>query len=291
MDGGAVSVPAAGRDVRSLVRRAGSSFFWAMRLLPRRKREAMFAVYAFCREVDDIADEPASQGEKLRRLEGWRGTLDELYAGRVPAHPIAAALAAAIAGFDLPRAPFEDILRGMESDARGLVRAPPMADLERYCAHVAGAVGMQSVRIFGCRDARADDFALATGHALQLTNILRDLVEDAADGRLYLPREALSAAGIEAREPAAALAHPRLPAACAWLAERADARYAEAAALRRAMAPADAARLRPAMIMTAVYRRVLDRLRARGWQRAHEPVALGRAEKLWIALRCVLSGA
>ncbi|MDP6951623.1 MAG: squalene/phytoene synthase family protein [Alphaproteobacteria bacterium] len=181
-------------------------------------------------------------------------------------------------------------MRGMESDARGPIRAPSMGDLEVYCGRVAGAVGQQSVRIFGCGDAAADSFALATGHALQLTNILRDLAEDAADGRLYLPREALDVGGIEGEDPMRAIDHPGLAVACAWVAERAAARYDEAEALRRAMAPADARALRPAVIMTAVYRRVFERLGERGWQRAIEPLSLSKTEKLWIAIRCLVRG-
>jgi phytoene synthase len=274
----------------ALVKRSGTSFFWAMRTLPAEKRQAMFALYAFCRAVDDIADEPAPRDDKLERLKAWHGELDRLYGGGAPEQPIAAALRGPIACYGLPRAPFVEILRGMESDARGPIRAPSMAALEVYCARVAGAVGQQSVRIFGCRDVAADSFALATGHALQLTNILRDLAEDAADGRLYLPREALDAGGIAGDDPAAALSHPGLPAACAWIAARAEARYGEAEVLRRAMAPGDARALRPAVIMTAVYRRIFERLRDRGWQRAIEPLSLSKAEKLWLALRCLVIG-
>lgn len=281
----ATAVTDADAVAQAVVRRSGTSFFWAMRSLPRDKRRAMFALYAFCRAVDDIADEPAPRDDKLARLDAWRRELDGLYAGVAPNLPIAAALAAPIARYRLPRTPFDDILLGMETDARGPVRAPTMAALEQYCARVAGAVGLQSVRIFGCADAGADAFALATGEALQLTNILRDIGEDAADGRLYLPREALDAAGIAGDEPHVVLGDSRLGMACAWLAERAAARYGEAAAARRRMAPADARALRPAAIMTAVYRRLFERLAARGWDRINEPLSLSKAEKLWVALR------
>ena len=283
-------VVAADAAAEALVKRSGTSFYWAMRSLPMAKRQAMFALYAFCRAVDDIADEPAPRDDKLDRLEAWHGELDRLFGGGMPEQPIAAALRDPIARYGLPREPFVEILRGMESDARGPIRAPSMAELEVYCARVAGAVGQQSVRIFGCGDIAADGYALATGHALQLTNILRDLAEDAADGRLYLPREALDAGGIQGDEPVAVLAHPGLPAACAWVAARAEARYGEAEALRSAMAPADARALRPAVIMTAVYRRIFERLGERGWQRALEPLSLSKADKLWIALRCLVLG-
>ena len=281
---------AAAAEARAVVARASTSFYWAMRLLPRPKREAMFALYAFCRAVDDIADDPGLVEDKVARLDAWRRDLDTLYRGATPRHAIARALADPIARFALPRAPFDEVLRGMESDARGPVQAPSMAELETYCARVAGAVGLQSVRIFGCTDAHADDFALATGHALQLTNILRDIRDDAAAGRLYLPREALAAAGVEARDPVGVLRDPGLGEACAWLAERARRRYREADAIRSRMAAADAHSLLPAVIMAAIYRRLLRRIVARGWGAARAPVALGGAEKLWIALRCLAAG-
>lgn len=262
-----------------------------MRFLPRPKREAMFALYAYCREVDDIADEPAPTADKLARLDDWRRELDRLYAGELPVDPVAASLIAPIARYQLPREPFEEILRGMETDATGPVHAPSMAELDLYCARVAGAVGLQSVRIFGCHDPRADTYAQATGRALQLTNILRDLREDAEEGRLYLPREALDEAGLDARDPAAVLAHPALGRACAMVARHAEQSYREARRLRAAMSRDDARALRPAAIMTAVYRALFDRMTKRGWQRATEPVAMSKSAKLGVALRCLLTGA
>lgn len=269
---------------RRRVRRSGSSFYWAMRLLPRPRREAMFAVYAYCREVDDIADGPGELAAKRLALDQWRGELDALFDGH-PRRALSRALEAPIAAFGLRRRDFDAILDGVAMDAAGPLRAPDMATLELYGARVAGAVGLLSVRIFGCRDAHADDFALTVGQALQLTNILRDVAEDAADGRLYLPAELLDAAGIESRDPARAVAHPALPEACAALARIAQARFAAARAMLAAMAPADRAALRPAVIMMVVYARLLDRLIGGGWRRLDPPLDLAKAEKLWIALR------
>ena len=280
----AARYPHAEDRARDVVRRAGTSFYWAMRLLPIDKRDAMYALYAFCREVDDIADEPAPEASKLAGLDDWRKALDRLYSGEVPEQIVAQALIAPIARCGLPREPFDAILRGMETDARGPVRAPSMAALIAYCDDVAGAVGRQSVRIFGCADAHADDFARATGRALQLTNILRDLAEDAADGRLYLPREALLAASMETDDPDTALAHPGLGEACATVAAEAARHYGEAGRLLHAMSRDDASSLRPAVIMTAIYRRLFDRLSARGWESVLEPVRMGKIEKLGIAL-------
>ncbi len=269
---------------RDKVRRSGTSFYWAMRILPRVKREAMFAIYAFCREVDDIADERGDAEAKQTALAAWRDQIAALYDGR-PGRTITRALAAPVAEFRLRREDFEEILRGVEMDARGEMRAPSLERLELYCSRVAGAVGLLSVRVFGCADPRADSVALSVGHALQLTNILRDVAEDAALGRLYLPRELLDAAAITGRDPQAVARHPNLPKACAALAEIARRRFAEARTSLADMTPRDRASLRPAVIMLAVYSRLLDRLIGGGWRRLDPPVRLPRAEKMWIALR------
>ncbi len=271
---------AARRHVRDVVRRSGSSFFWGMRLLPRARREAMYAIYAFCREVDDIADDELPPERKLALLGEWRTEIAALFAGRASL-PTSRALQAPIRRYDLLEAEFHAMIDGMEMDAAGRMQAPSWAELERYCRCVAGAVGLLSVRVFGARGEGLETGAVALGEALQLTNILRDLAEDAARGRLYLPREELERHGIAEREPEQVLRHPALPPVCEAVALRARARFAEA---ERWLA-ADRARLRPALIMMQIYRRTLARLVARGWRELDRPVRLGRAERLWLALR------
>ncbi|MBL26302.1 MAG: squalene synthase HpnD [Rhodospirillaceae bacterium] len=276
--------------VRAIVQRSGTSFYWAMRLLPRPKQEAMFAVYAFCREVDDVADdEDAPPSLRLERLDAWRRALDALYRGH-PDNPVTEALLPGVERYDLLREDFEAILAGMEMDATGPIVAPSRDELDLYCARVAGAVGLLSVKVFECRAATARDYALATGQALQLTNILRDLSEDAERGRLYLPADVLDTAGIETREPAAVLTHPALSDACSRLAADARARFAEAGMLRNAMPRADAAALWPAAIMAAIYRTTLDSLDRRGWSDVDVTVGPGSAAKLLIALRAGVTG-
>lgn len=269
--------------VREVVAASGTSFYWAMRLLPRRRREAMYAIYAYCRALDDIADGPGDAEDKLARLEQWREEIDALYAGR-PRHPIARALAAPVARFDLERREFEELRLGMEMDVRRTMVAPPAEVLDVYCRRVAGAVGLLSVRVFGAPDDRARRFALHLGKALQLTNILRDLDEDAALGRLYLPRESLEAARVPMETPQAALAHPALPRVCAEVAAAARTEYAAA---RAALAHDHRRALRPALAMMEAYARLLDRLERRGWQRRSPVPRLGVLESAWIALRHV----
>jgi presqualene diphosphate synthase len=273
--------PEALAHVGNVTRSSGSSFLAAMRLLARPRREAMYAIYAFCREVDDVADEPAPAADKLARLAEWRAEIDRLYAG-MPRHPTARALAPAVRAYNLARADFIAIIEGMEMDVNDTMRAPPLAMLEAYCDRVAGAVGLLSIRVFGANRPGDRDFAVALGRALQCTNILRDLAEDAALGRLYLPREMLEAAGIRTNDPDAVLAHPALPAACSTFATYAEDRFSEA---KQALGGRSPGPLRPAVMMMAVYRRLLGRMRRGGWRDPWHRVTLSRPEKLWIAFR------
>src|SRR5690348_12558673 len=266
--------------IRDRVAAAGTSFYWAMRLLPEARRDAMFAIYAFCREVDDIADGADTSDVKRRDLDAWRREIDALFAGR-PATTTGRALLEPVRRFGLRRADFLAVIDGMEMDAAE-IRAPSLAELDLYCDRVASAVGRLSVRAFGVPTAAADRVAHALGRALQLTNILRDLVEDGARGRLYLPRELLQAEGITATDPATALRHSALPKVCGKLAAMAERRFVEA---RAAMRECPRRPMRPAEAMAAVYHAILTRLRRRGWRDLDHPVRVPRALKLWFALR------
>ncbi len=274
--------PATGRaHVQAVVAASGTSFYWSMRLLPRVKRDAMYAIYAFCREVDDIADGALPPVVKLAQLAAWRAEVEALFAGRA-SWPTTLALVQPVERFDLPKAEFDAMIDGMEMDAGERMRAPPLAELERYCRCVAGAVGLLSVRVFGAHGPASEQGALALGEALQLTNILRDLAEDAARGRLYLPRELLEQQGIAIGDPERVLEHQALPEVCGALAGRARQRFGDA---ERLFADTDRRQLRPALVMMQVYWRILERLIARGWQRLDQPVRLAKPERLWLALR------
>ncbi len=267
-------------EMRQRVRASGTSFYGAMRLLPRARQDAMYAIYAFCREVDDIADGPSPRADKLARLEDWRREIELLYAGE-PRHAVARALSRPVTEYCLRREDFLALIDGMRMDAERDIRAPSLADLDLYCGRVAGAVGRLSVRAFGDMSAGADKVADHLGRALQLTNILRDLAEDAAAGRLYLPRELLDRHGIAGSDPAQVLRHPALTAVCRDIAAQATRHFAEA---RRWMAQCSRRAMRPAAVMGAIYRRLLDRLLRRGWATL-EPVQVPKLVKLWLALR------
>lgn len=270
----------------AITARAKTSFAAGMRVLAKPRRAAMRAIYAFARVIDDIADSEAPEAEKRRLLGLWREEIGRVYAG-APVSAIGAALAGPVGRYDLPRDEFLLLIAGMETDAGAPVVAPPIAELRAYTRRVAGAVGMLSMRVFGAWDAattgaRAEQAALRLGDAFQLTNILRDLEEDAARGRLYLPREALQAAGVPA-EPGAAMAHPALPEACAEVGRLARADFAAA---RQAMAGLSRVALAPALLMTGVYEGYLGRMEARDFRR-EAPVAMSRPEKLARGLICL----
>jgi squalene synthase HpnD len=267
-------------DTGAAERAAGSSFYNAMRILPRAQRDAMFEIYSFCRQVDDIADSSGPRDQRRAELDRWRADIDALYAGNVVART--RGLAAPLREFGLRREDFHAIIDGMEMDVVANIVAPDDATLESYCDRVASAVGRLSVRVFGMDEHDGVALAHHLGRALQLTNILRDLDEDASYGRLYLPREALQNAGITATDPAAVLASPALDKVCARMVARAQTHFARADEM---MAESPRRTVRAPRIMGEAYRLILASLVARGWSPPRAPIHLPRARLLWIILR------
>ncbi len=267
-------------DMAAAERASGSSFYNAMRILPRAQRDAMFEIYSFCRQVDDIADSSGPRGPRREELNRWRADIDALYAGKPV--PRTQGLVAPLREFGLKREDFHAIIDGMEMDVVADIRAPDDATLETYCDRVASAVGRLSVRVFGMEE--RDGIALAhhLGRALQLTNILRDLDEDAGLGRLYLPAEALRAAGIDATDPATVLASPALGQVCARMVERVQGYFAES---DKIMARSPRRCVRAPRIMGEAYRLILASLVARGWSAPRRPIHLPRSRLLWIIMR------
>jgi squalene synthase HpnD len=258
-----------------------SSFYAAMRILPAAQRDAMFLIYSFCRKVDDIADSDLPAERKRAELQQWRSDIDAVYAGRAPSQ--LAEYPATIKQFDLQRDDFLAVIDGMEMDARAAdIRAPDWETLDLYCDRVASAVGRLSVNVFGL--ARTDGVALAyhLGRALQLTNILRDIDEDAGIGRLYLPREALTAAGITTSDPQAVAANADLTKACEPVVARARLHYQEA---RQIMDRNPRRLVRAPRIMGDYYERIFELLIARGFATPRAPVRVSKFTKFSILLR------
>jgi 15-cis-phytoene synthase len=265
---------------------AGSNFYYAFRVLPREKRRAIYALYSFCRVVDDCVDEEGGEGEA--GLQRWMEEVRRCYAGR-PETPLGQELAAALHRFPIPRGCFEDIVAGCRMDLTAS-RYATWPDLRLYCERVASAVGLASIEIFEYDDPRTRGYAVELGLALQLTNILRDLSADAARGRLYVPLEDLARYGVGEEELRAALAVPgpapeRLRPLLDHQAARARDHYARAEALLPA---ADRRAMVPARIMSAVYRVLLDQVVGRGYPFGVR-VRVSRARKAWIALTTLWS--
>jgi phytoene synthase len=259
---------------------SGSSFYAAMRILPRAQRDAMFQIYSFCRQVDDIADSDGPRAERLAALDQWRRDIDTLYAGNPPLR--LRDTVASVQRFGLRRDDFIAIIDGMAMDVPADIRAPDAATLDLYCDRVASAVGRLSVRVFGLGE--EDGIALAhhLGRALQLTNILRDIDEDADIGRLYLPREGLTAAGIASDDPRVVASDPRVEKVCADLVRQARAHFTESDAI---MARNPRRVVRAPRIMSNYYHAILDKLVARGFAPPRHPVGLSKAAKIFILIR------
>jgi squalene synthase HpnD len=266
--------------VEAIVRGAGTSFYRGMRVLPPDRRSAMYAIYAFCRMVDDIADDDSAFVDKRPRLAAWRERVGGLYRDESDG-PVTRVLLAAVQRFNLRQEDFLAVIDGMEMDAETAIVAPDLATLDLYCDRVAAAVGRLSVRAFGDSSEAADRVAHSLGRALQLTNILRDLQEDADRERLYLPAEWLHAEGVP-HDPHAALRAPGLPRVCARVAALAHEHFRAAHA---AMRQCDTKAMKPARLMGATYTAILSRLERRGWSHPAERVRLPAWQKLWLALR------
>jgi presqualene diphosphate synthase len=260
----------------------GSSFYPALRILPRAQREAMFEIYAFCREVDDIADSSGPRDVRADQLQQWRDEIDLIYS-KPPGHR--ARMAEVVRQFGLKREDFIAVIDGMAMDVAEDIRAPDWATLGLYCDRVACAVGRLSVRVFGMEEAAGLALAKHLGRALQLTNILRDIDEDAEMGRLYLPREALEAAGIHTNAPLQAINHKSIGAACAAVASDAQEHFRQSRAIMNA-APRRA--VRTPSLMAAGYGEILDRLENRGWTAPRAPVKISRLRILGLLVRNLL---
>ena len=262
---------------------SGSSFYAAMRILPREQREAMFQIYSFCRQVDDIADSDGPRPERLAALQQWRDDIDALYQGRQPARLVD--YVASVKKFDLKREDFLAVVDGMEMDVPQDIRAPDLATLDLYCDRVASAVGRLSVRVFGLP---ADDGILLAHHlgrALQLTNILRDIDEDATLGRLYLPREGLLEAGITGNDPRQVAADPRVPNVCAPLVARAREHFEKSDEI---MTRHPRRVVRAPRIMSKYYGAILQLLIARGFSAPRASVRVSKVTRLAIIFRYAL---
>ncbi len=265
---------------------SGSSFYSAMRILPKAEREAMFAIYAFCRAVDDIADDGIGTREtRHEALQTWRVDLAELYTGRTPER--VAYLREAVVRFHLRQEDFLAVIDGMDMDVAQDICAPSFETLDLYCDCVASAVGRLSIKVFGMDENPGFALAFHLGRALQLTNILRDIDEDASINRLYLPREALTEAGIQTIEPRLAVSTPLIDKAARIVADRAHEHYRQSDEI---LGRHPKGRIAAPRLMSAVYSRILSKMERQGWVPPRARARIGKAELLLLVSRHGLFG-
>ena len=270
-----------------VTRKSRSNFYYAFLALPRARREALYAVYAFCRTVDDIADLGTDAAAQRAGLAEWRRDIARCYeSGAAPEHPIARQLAGAVREFGLPRGALEAIVEGCEMDLQRSTYET-FEELVPYCYRVASAVGLCCIEIFGYTDPGARDYAISLGMALQLTNIIRDVGADARGGRIYVPQQDLRTFGVSAEDLRAGRYGDAFVRLMTAQATRARQQYATAWA---SFPTADARSLVPAEIMGRIYFALLGEIEARRFRVFDERVALPARRKAAIALRCWMSG-
>lgn len=260
--------------------KSGSSFYYSFMFLPPERRRAIIALYAFCREVDDVVDECKDAGIARTKLQWWRSEIAKLYDGK-PDHPVTKALAPHIAGFGIERRYLTEIIDGMQMDL-DQNRYFDFEGLALYCYRVAGAVGMLASRIFGCTQPATLSYAKKLGQALQLTNIIRDVGEDARMGRIYLPQEDLNRFKVSSQDILSSQYSEAFVELMQFQCDRARLAYREAYLL---LPPEDYRNQRPGLIMAALYGALLDEIERDKFKVLTQRTSLTPVRKLWIAWR------
>nr|WP_315203285.1 presqualene diphosphate synthase HpnD [uncultured Albidiferax sp.] len=259
---------------------SGSSFYYAFLFLPKPRRAAITAFYAFCREVDDVVDEIADASVARTKLAWWQGEVTNAYAGK-PTHPVMLALMPLAADYQIEQRHLQAIIEGCHMDLEQ-TRYLDFPGLQRYCHLVAGVVGEVSARIFGQTDPATTQYAHTLGLAFQLTNIIRDVGEDALMGRIYLPVNELQQFDVKAHEILKRTYSDRFTALMRFQAQRAHALYEEAFAMLPA---ADRRAQKPGLMMASIYRTLLREIESDNFQVLHQRVSLTPLRKLWLAWR------
>lgn len=269
-----------------MVKKSGTSFFWSMSLLPRAKRNAMYTIYAFFRHIDDIVDGDAPAEEKMDLLQAWREEMDNIYDKKVPQTDIGRRIYKNCMRFKLPKEEFLTMLDSISMDLPNPLQAPDMNTLNQYCRGVAGAPGNLSLRIFGCTDTNLiNELSESLGRALQLTNILRDVKEDALVNRLYLPKELLNKAGIHHDYPMDVIIDKNLSIVREELARIAKDDYKKAFKLLKKL---DKKSAKPVKAIAYIYKRYFDIMQNRGWEIISPKPSVGKFTKLCLALKAFM---
>lgn len=266
-----------------MVKKSGTSFFWSMRLLPPAKRTAMYTIYAFFRHIDDIVDGDKPVEEKLELIDAWRRELDNIYDKKTPATEIGRKIYKNCMRFKLPKSDFIKLIDSITMDLPQPLQAPNLKEYYRYCSGVAGVPGSLSLRIFGCNDEKLIERLSDTlGTALQTTNILRDVKEDALADRLYIPKEFLLKANITSTDPKAVIVDKNLSVAREEMAKIVTKNFDEAYELIKKL---DKKAARPVLMIANIYKKYFDIMQNRGWEIISPKPQISKMSKLGIALK------
>ncbi|OZI33866.1 squalene synthase HpnD [Bordetella genomosp. 10] len=265
--------------------KSGSSFYYAFLFLPPERRRAIVAMYAFCREVDDVVDEVSDVSVARIKLAWWRTEIDRMFGG-APDHPVTRALEPHLQPYGITRERLLAVIDGMEMDL-DQTRYLDWPGLRKYCWHAAGVVGELSASIFGYGDPATLEYAEKLGLAFQMTNIIRDVGDDARRGRIYLPIDELQRFGVKAADILNGKYSEGFPALMAFQAQRARELYREA---MRALPESDRRAQRPGLMMAAIYHALLDEIERDDWQVLHQRISLTPLRKLWLAWKTWVSG-
>ena len=273
-------------NIKRIVKKSGTSFFWSMRFLPFGKRNAMYTIYAFCRHIDDIVDGDKDVSEKLELIEAWKQEINNIYDKKIPATEIGRKIYKNCMRFKLPKEEFVRLINSISMDLPTPLRAPSMEQFNEYCRGVAGVPGNLSLRVFGVKDeALIEKLSTTLGNALQITNILRDVKEDAQAGRLYIPKEMLEKAGITTTDPLSVVVHPNLAKAREELAKIAAEDYSVSYQLLKNL---DKKITRPVLMMANIYKHYFDMMQNRGWEIISPKPQINKFKKLSLALKAFM---
>lgn len=269
--------------IKKIVKKSGSSFFWGMHILPTKERRAIYTLYAFCRHIDDIVDGDKPLSQKMELINAWRQEIDNIYDKKVPASEIGRSIYKNCMRFNIPKRELVSLLDSISMDLPNPVQAPDFSDFNRYCHGVAGAPGSMSLRILGCKDETLiQNLSESLGKAMQITNILRDVREDAAADRVYIPRELLQKAGITVTEPQQIVVDKNLAKAREELAQIAAKEYDRAFGLIKKL---DKKISRNINAMAYIYKRYFDIMQNRGWEIISPKPSISRFLKLFLVLK------
>lgn len=273
-------------NIKKMVKKSGTSFFLSMQMLPSPKRHAMYTIYAFFRHIDDIVDGNAQPEEKLELINAWRQELDNIYDKKVPTTEIGRKIYKNCMRFKLPKEEFIKMMDSISMDLPEPLQAPSLQKFNQYCRGVAGVPGSLTLRIFGCEDeALIEKLSTTLGRALQITNILRDVKEDAQAQRIYIPEELLEKAGITSREPESVLVDKNLAIAREELARIAEADYKEAFEQIKLLNKKAA---RPVRMIAYIYKRYFDIMKNRGWEIISPKPRISRPTKWGLMIKALL---